>query len=132
MLWQIFFQKSSRMRYPVLLLHWWPLPYIYIYSFNTPFHMLNHMQIKVALDEVVSEGKEVTFKHDVYSDIYINILGLMAKCDMAPIHCAKTTALCMQWAKIRRYSVVIFIPPSSGLTIPLGMAALQVQRPVST
>ena len=106
---------------------------IYIFfHFNTPFCMLNQMQIKVALDEVVSEGKEVTFKRDVYSDIYVDILGLMAKCDMAPVHRAKTKALRVQWAKIGRYSVEFFILPGSGLTISLGMAALQVQRLVLT
>ena len=48
------------------------------------------------------EGKEVTFKHDVYLDVYVDVLGLMAKCDTSPVHCAKTKALQVQWAKIGR------------------------------
>ncbi|KAI6104981.1 hypothetical protein EDD16DRAFT_1714339 [Pisolithus croceorrhizus] len=35
--------------------------------------------IKVALDEMVMEGKEVIFKHDIYADVYIDLLGLMVK-----------------------------------------------------
>ncbi|KAI5990603.1 hypothetical protein EDD15DRAFT_2369664 [Pisolithus albus] len=58
--------------------------------------------IKVALDEMVVEGKEVTFKCDVYADVYIDLLGLMAKCDTAPIHRAKTKALRVEWASIGR------------------------------
>ena len=60
------------------------------------------MQIKVALDEVVAEGKDVTFKRNVYVDVYADILGLMSKCDTSPIHCAKTKACRVQWAKIGR------------------------------
>ncbi|KAI6030144.1 hypothetical protein EDC04DRAFT_2898662 [Pisolithus marmoratus] len=56
--------------------------------------------IKVALDEVVAKGKEVTFKCDVYADVYADILSLMAKCDMAPVHHAKMKACRMQWVKI--------------------------------
>ncbi|KAI6042109.1 hypothetical protein EDC04DRAFT_2892227 [Pisolithus marmoratus] len=58
--------------------------------------------IKVALDKVIAEGKDVTFKRDIYVDIYVDILGLMSKCNMSPIHCAKTKACCVQWAKIGR------------------------------
>ncbi|KAI6094430.1 hypothetical protein F5141DRAFT_1069607 [Pisolithus sp. B1] len=35
--------------------------------------------IKVALDEVIAEGKDITFKHDVYVDVYADILSLMSK-----------------------------------------------------
>ncbi|KAI6099574.1 hypothetical protein EV401DRAFT_1894757 [Pisolithus croceorrhizus] len=59
-------------------------------------------QIKVALDEVIAEGKDITFKHDVYVDVYADILSLMSKCDMFLIHCAKTKACHVQWAKIGR------------------------------
>ncbi|KAI6038073.1 hypothetical protein EDC04DRAFT_2604353 [Pisolithus marmoratus] len=59
------------------------------------------IEIKVALDEMVVEGKEVTFKHDIYADVYIDLLGLMAKCDTVPVHCAKTKALHVEWASIR-------------------------------
>ncbi|KIK19635.1 hypothetical protein PISMIDRAFT_107234, partial [Pisolithus microcarpus 441] len=58
--------------------------------------------IKVALDEVIVEGKDVTFKHDVYVDVYADILGLMSKCHTSSIHCAKTKACHVQWAKIGR------------------------------
>ena len=101
MLWQTFSPRCLRMRYCVLPSHLPPL--LYNFLFNTSFHMLKCVQIKVALDEVVAEGKEVTFKWDIYMDIYSNILGLMAKCDMAAIHCAKTKMLQVQWAKIGRY-----------------------------
>ncbi|KAI6040681.1 hypothetical protein EDC04DRAFT_3140176 [Pisolithus marmoratus] len=57
-------------------------------------------EIKVALDEMVMEGKEVTFKHDVYADVYADLLGLMAKCDTVPIHHAKMKALCVEWVKV--------------------------------
>ena len=49
---------------------------------------------------MVVEGKEVTFRRDVYMDVYVDLLGLMAKCDTAPVHCAKTKALRVEWAKI--------------------------------
>lgn len=58
--------------------------------------------MKLALDEIVAEGKEVTFKRDVYADVYHDILGLMVKCDSNPIHRAKTQELRVQWAKIGR------------------------------
>ena len=48
------------------------------------------------------EGKEVTFKRDVYADVYVDVLGLMAKCDSSVVHHAKTKALRVQWAKIGR------------------------------
>ncbi|KIM56134.1 hypothetical protein SCLCIDRAFT_133274 [Scleroderma citrinum Foug A] len=59
--------------------------------------------IKVTQDEIVAEGEEVTFKCNVYMDIYVDILGLMAKCDTSPVHRAKTKALHVQWVKIGRY-----------------------------
>jgi len=65
--------------------------------------MLKCLQLKVALDEMVAKGEEVTFKQDVYVDIYSNILGLMAKCNTAAIHHAKMKTLRVQWAKIGRY-----------------------------
>ena len=45
---------------------------------------------------MVAEGKDVTFKQGVYADIYVDILGLMAKCDMPPVHRAKTKSLHVQ------------------------------------
>jgi len=52
---------------------------------------------------MVAEGKDVTFKRGVYADIYVDILGLMAKCDTAPVHHAKTKSLRVQWVKIGKY-----------------------------
>ena len=69
------------------------------------FHLLICEQIKVALDEVVAEGKEVAFEHNIYADVYTDILSLMAKCDTSPVHRAKTKTLCVQWAKIGRFVV---------------------------
>ncbi|KAI6154397.1 hypothetical protein EDD17DRAFT_1512916 [Pisolithus thermaeus] len=62
--------------------------------------------IKVALDEVIAEGKDITFKHDVYVDVYADILSLMSKCDMFLIHCANTKACHVQWAKIGRQHAI--------------------------
>ncbi|KAF8547507.1 hypothetical protein OG21DRAFT_1527113 [Imleria badia] len=59
-------------------------------------------EIKLVLDKVTAEGKEVIFKCNIYTNVYIGILGLMVKCDMTPIHQAKTKALRIQWAKIGR------------------------------
>ncbi|KAL4072387.1 hypothetical protein V8B97DRAFT_2023551 [Scleroderma yunnanense] len=58
--------------------------------------------IKVALDEVVSEGKDLPFKQNVYMDVYVDLLRLMDKCNVSPVHCTKRKLLHMQWAKIRR------------------------------
>ncbi|KAI5981993.1 hypothetical protein EDC04DRAFT_2616986 [Pisolithus marmoratus] len=58
--------------------------------------------IKVALDEVVAKGKEVTFKHDIYADVYADVLGLMAKCGTAPVHHAKMKVCHVQWVKVGR------------------------------
>ncbi|KAI5994539.1 hypothetical protein EDC04DRAFT_3148102 [Pisolithus marmoratus] len=46
------------------------------------------------------EGKEVTFKRDVYADVYADLLRLMAKCDTVPVHHAKMKALHVEWAKV--------------------------------
>ncbi|KAI5983249.1 hypothetical protein EDD15DRAFT_2376648 [Pisolithus albus] len=70
--------------------------------FPEVFQLESQTQIKVALDEVVAEGKEVAFKCDVYADVYADILGLMAKCDTAAVHRSKTKACRVQWAKIGR------------------------------
>ena len=56
----------------------------------------------------MADGKDVSFKHNVYADIYIDILGLMAKCDTSPVHQAKTQALHNQWAKIGRLVSVAY------------------------
>ena len=48
----------------------------------------------------------VTFKHEVYMGVYLDILGLMTKCDTVPIHHAKTKALHVQWAKMGRHVLI--------------------------
>ncbi|KAI6167773.1 hypothetical protein EDD17DRAFT_1751178 [Pisolithus thermaeus] len=72
-------------------------------------------EIKVALDEIVAKGKEATFKCDVDADVYADVLGLMAKCDMAPVHHAKTKVCCVQWAKVGRGSA----GPTTGFDVDL-------------
>ena len=49
---------------------------------------------------MVVEGKEVTFRRDIYADVYVDILGLMVKCDTAPVHRAKTKVCRVEWANI--------------------------------
>ena len=63
----------------------------------------------MALDEMLAEGKDVAFRRDVYSDIYADILGLMAKCDTSDVHRRKTKSLHIQWAKLGRY--VFYLSP---------------------
>lgn len=70
-------------------------------SMWSPF-LLTCWYIKIVLDEIVAEGKHVPFKCNVYIDVYIDLLGLMAKCDTSSIHCAKMKALHMHWAKTGR------------------------------
>ena len=103
--WQIFSQKFSGVKsltsHAAIALATTAV----LFSIFLSFHLLICEQIKVVLDEVVAEGKEVAFKHDIYADIYTDILGLMAKCDTSPIHRAKTKTLRVQWAKIGRFVV---------------------------
>ncbi|KAG6373555.1 hypothetical protein JVT61DRAFT_6198 [Boletus reticuloceps] len=66
----------------------------------------NQVPIKLTLDKVAAEGKEVVFKCDIYADVYVDILGLMVKCDTTPIHQAKTKALRVQWAKLGRQVLI--------------------------
>ena len=87
------------MKFPVLLSRSLLPPYL-IFNSHSYSCADNAKQIKLVLDEVAAKGKEVIFKRDVYADVYVDILGLMVKCDMTPIHQAKTKALCVQWAKM--------------------------------
>lgn len=105
MLWPIFSRRFSRARFHALLSRSQQLPYFFFSDHS--FYVLKYRyQIKVALDEI-ADGKEVTFKRDIYSDVYIDILGLMAKCDTSTVHRAKTKALRVQWAKIGRYVLLL-------------------------
>lgn len=62
---------------------------------------------------MAAENKEVSFKRDVYVEVYLDILGLMSKCDTSPIHRAKTKALRVEWAKIGRsvYFILSLLEP---------------------
>ena len=60
------------------------------------------MQLKVVLDEVASGQGEVNFRVGTYSPVYMEILGLMSKCDTNAIHCAKMKALRKRWAELGR------------------------------
>ncbi|KAI6046663.1 hypothetical protein EDC04DRAFT_2597798 [Pisolithus marmoratus] len=46
-------------------------------------------RLKVVLDEIVSGVGEVNFRVAIYSPVYVEILGLMSKCNTSPIHWAK-------------------------------------------
>ena len=60
------------------------------------------MQLKVALDETASAHGEVSFRVSAYTPVYLEMLGLMKKCDTSPIHAEKTRALQVEWARIGR------------------------------
>ncbi|KAH7917601.1 hypothetical protein BV22DRAFT_1135273 [Leucogyrophana mollusca] len=56
--------------------------------------------LKAAIDEYMPTGiwTDLKFRVDVYAPTYFNIMGLMAKCDMAPHHKQKTQVLRREWA----------------------------------
>ena len=51
------------------------------------------MQLKVALNEMASAHGEVSFRVSAYTLVYLEMLGLMKKCDTSPIHAEKTRDL---------------------------------------
>lgn len=57
------------------------------------FDIDSFMQLKVMLDKITSGQGEVNFWVNTYTPVYREILGLMSKCDMSPIHSVKTRAL---------------------------------------
>lgn len=59
---------------------------------------LLYVQLKVILDKMVSSQAKVNFRVNMYSLIYLEILGLMKKCDSSMIHTEKTKALQIKWA----------------------------------
>lgn len=67
--------------------------------------MMVYLKLKVALDEMVSSKGEVSFQVSTYSPVYLEILGLMKKCDTSAVHAAKTKSLRMEWATTGRYVV---------------------------
>ncbi|KAF8545876.1 hypothetical protein OG21DRAFT_1491815 [Imleria badia] len=65
--------------------------------------------LKVVLDEIASGVGEVNFQVTTYSPVYVEILGLMSKCDTSPIHQVKTQSLHTQWAKLGRYALLSWV-----------------------
>ncbi|KAF8837389.1 hypothetical protein BDN67DRAFT_1013903 [Paxillus ammoniavirescens] len=57
--------------------------------------------IKVVLDEMVAGQSKVSFQVGTYMPIYLEILGLMNKCDTSPIHAEKMKSLRVKWATSR-------------------------------
>ncbi|KIM61920.1 hypothetical protein SCLCIDRAFT_25396 [Scleroderma citrinum Foug A] len=49
--------------------------------------------LKVVLDEMASLQGEVAFRVAAYMPVYLEILGLMKKCDTSPTHTMKTRSL---------------------------------------
>ncbi|KAI6000636.1 hypothetical protein EDD15DRAFT_2362122 [Pisolithus albus] len=56
--------------------------------------------LKVILDEMVSSQSEVNFRVSTYTPVYLEILGLMKKCDTSVIHAEKTKSLRINWATL--------------------------------
>ncbi|KAI5997056.1 hypothetical protein EDD15DRAFT_2194735 [Pisolithus albus] len=59
-------------------------------------------KLKVILDEMVSSQSEVNFRVSTYTPVYLEILGLMKKCDTSVIHAEKTKSLRINWATLGR------------------------------
>ncbi|KAI5994384.1 hypothetical protein EDD15DRAFT_2366466 [Pisolithus albus] len=57
-------------------------------------------KLKVILDEMVSSQSEVNFRVSTYTPVYLEILGLMKKCDTSVIHAEKTKSLRINWATL--------------------------------
>ena len=64
--------------------------------------MLTKLKLKVVLDEMATSQGEVAFIVATYTPIYLEMLGLMKKCDMSPTHAVKTKSLRIEWARIGR------------------------------
>ncbi|KAI9569836.1 hypothetical protein HD554DRAFT_2170836 [Boletus coccyginus] len=78
--------------------------------------------LKVVLDEFASSQGEVNFKVATYSPVYLEMLGLMKKCDTVPVHAMKTKALRCKWAQIGSGGGTvpnILTASSSGLDVTL-------------
>jgi hypothetical protein len=63
---------------------------------------LINSRLKVVLDEIALGQGKVNFRINTYSLGYIEILGLISKCDTNTIHHAKMDALHKQWAQLGR------------------------------
>ncbi|KAI5982361.1 hypothetical protein EDD15DRAFT_2377861 [Pisolithus albus] len=68
-------------------------------STSTTAHLL-FSKLKVILDEMVSSQSEVNFRVSTYTPVYLEILGLMKKCDTSVIHAEKTKSLRINWATL--------------------------------
>ena len=55
--------------------------------------MLTKLKLKVVLDEMAISQSEVAFRVATYMPIYLEMLGLMKKCDTSPMHAVKTKSL---------------------------------------
>jgi len=64
--------------------------------------MLTKLKLKVVLDEMAASQGEVTFRVAMYTPIYLEIFGLMKKCDTSSMHAMKTRSLRIEWARIGR------------------------------
>ncbi|KAI5984239.1 hypothetical protein EDC04DRAFT_2914417 [Pisolithus marmoratus] len=58
------------------------------------------MVLKVILDEVASSKGRVSFRVGTYMPVYLEMLGLMKKCDTSAIHTEKTRSLRVKWATL--------------------------------
>ncbi|KIK18556.1 hypothetical protein PISMIDRAFT_109219, partial [Pisolithus microcarpus 441] len=58
--------------------------------------------LKVVLDEVASSQGGVSFRVGTYMLVYLEILGLMKKCDTSVTHAEKTRSLQVKWASLGR------------------------------
>ena len=64
--------------------------------------MLTKFKLKVVLDEMATSQGEVAFRVATYMPVYLEILGLMKKCDTSATHAVKTRSLRVEWARIGR------------------------------
>ncbi|KIK19917.1 hypothetical protein PISMIDRAFT_106687, partial [Pisolithus microcarpus 441] len=60
------------------------------------------MALKVILNEVASSQGGVSFRVGTYMLVYLEILGLMKKCDTSVTHTEKTRSLRVKWASLGR------------------------------
>ena len=71
-------------------------------SVYTLLTLLTKFKLKVVLDEMASLQGKVAFRVAAYMPVYLEILGLMKKCDTSPMHAMKTRSLQVEWARIGR------------------------------
>ena len=69
--------------------------------------LLTILRLKVVLDEMASSQGKVAFRVAAYMPVYLEILGLMKKCDTSPTHAMKTRLLQIEWARIGRCGIML-------------------------